>query len=125
MLSQPEFKLPHEGFHRLGLRQRVIPEIIPEVVGFHTHEESAGTQDAQHFAQGVEGLGEMHEHGLAGDGVEAGVGQGQLGGVAWLERNQFRRDVGEGAAKSFGGFGDPARFAVNAGEARGGTQIRV
>ena len=85
MLPQPEFKTAHENFHRFVLGERSEGEIIPKIVRFNADEKSAGPQDAEHFAQGFERLREMHQHGLAGDDVEAVVGQRQLGGVALME----------------------------------------
>src|SRR5450432_842895 len=82
MLPQPEFKAAHERLHRIVPGERGEGHIVPKVVRLNTHEESARAQDAEHFAYRIQRLRKAHEHGLAGDDVEAVVGKRQLGGVA-------------------------------------------
>ena len=85
MLPQPEFKTVHEHLHRLALGERSERKIIPEIVRLNAHKQPAGAQDTEHCVQRIERRREVHQHGLAGDNVEAAVGKWQLSGVTLLK----------------------------------------
>lgn len=74
MLTEPEFKTPDEYLNGFVFGERGEGEVIPQIVWLDADQESAGTENAEHFAQGIERFLEMHEQGLASHDIETVIG---------------------------------------------------